>query len=1036
MAIITHFFCFSQLNIRSQNDTLSSMTDTNQSISDLLHADAKNLNDDTTLEGKFEKKQKEIQAHDLERMTSGRAAAVGLSYVDLSGFPISQEALALIPETEARELNVVCFYFDGSRLRLAALDPLSPAVQKKLHELEKMLSIRNAETYLVSSKSLEHGLWLYRSLPKIKAIPSGVEITEENLEKFKNEIDDFASLATRINEVNMSDVIVLLIAASLKVESSDIHIEAEESGVIVRLRVDGILQQAAVISREKWRRTISRLKVLAKVKINVEDKPQDGRFTIFTSKEKIAVRASFLPTAFGESVVMRLLHSSAVSLSFDSLGLRPRELKILREEIEKPNGLILVTGPTGSGKTTTLYAALNYLNRPGTKIITLEDPIEYQLERINQSQVDESKGFTFSTGLRSVLRQDPDIVMIGEMRDLETAEISVRAALTGHLVLSTVHTNDAAGAIPRMLDLGVKPYLLTPAMNVVVGQRLVRKLCPHCKTIKETTEEELNKVRRILAVISPKAGVDTPGELPPLYGPVGCDQCAGLGYKGRIGIYEILVMSQKIKELSSANASSLKILEQAVEDGMLTMLQDGMLKCLDGITSLDEVMSVAGKMEYIDALYDIVVSQAIGHGLTISDEELADGRELIRDLKEDHGTFLKSKHTEDMFKVILAGALAGDAGDVNIDPTEHGVNIRYRVDGLLHDVATLESQYYIPLLSEIKGAAGIATNVKKPTYDGRFSVKYSNQKIDCRLSIIMGGYGEAVAIRLLSNQAKSLDMKELGLAAVSFDIVNRSIHKTKGIIFTTGPTGSGKTTTLYSILNAINDPSVKIITIEDPIEYNLEGIVQTQINTEEGYTFAAALRSLLRQNPNVIMVGEIRDEETAKIAVEAALTGHLVLSTIHANSAAGAIARFVGLGVEKSLLASAIECSIGQRLVRRLCTKCKKITALTPELQTRADEIIARLKARTDVTLPTEFSFYAPVGCHECGGLGYKGRVGIYEAIELSSNLEKLIQAPTVTEGEIEDVARQEGSLLMLEDGILKALAGETTVDEIFRVAS
>ena len=390
----------------------------------------------------------------------------------------------------------------------------------------------------------------------------------------------------------MSDVIVLLIAAALKVGSSDIHIEAEENGVVVRLRVDGTLQQAAIIDREKWRRVISRLKVLSKVKINIEDKPQDGRFTIFTSEEKIAVRSSFLPTAFGESVVMRLLHSNSVALSFDSLGLYPRALEILKEEVDKPNGLVLVTGPTGSGKTTTLYAALNHVNKPGTKIITLEDPIEYQLPGINQSQVEEEKGYTFSNGLRSILRQDPDIIMIGEMRDLETTEIAVRAALTGHLVLSTVHTNDAAGAIPRLIDLGIQTYLLTPAINAIVGQRLVRKLCPHCKIQQELTPADEEKIKKILAVISPKAGIDVPKDPLITYKAVGCPECAGIGYKGRTGIYEILVMTQGIKELSSANASAFKILQQAVENGMVTMLQDGVLKCLQGITSLEEVYEV------------------------------------------------------------------------------------------------------------------------------------------------------------------------------------------------------------------------------------------------------------------------------------------------------------------------------------------------------------------------------------------------------------------------------------------------------------
>jgi len=1009
-----------------------------QTIDDLIkQSHQSDPGDEDSLEGKFAKKQKEIQLKDLERMTATKAQASGTSYIDLNGFPISQEALALIPESQAREFNVVCFYFDGKHLRLAALEPKSPMVRAKLRELEKKFFIPNGEIYMVSPHSMEHALWLYKSLPKIKPVAPGVEITEEELEKFKKEIDDFRSLNDKINEVNMSDVIVLLIATALKIGSSDIHVEAEEQGVVIRLRVDGVLQEAAVINREKWRRIISRLKILSKVKINVDDKPQDGRFDITTSEDKIAVRSSFLPTAFGESVVMRLLKSSSVGLPFEELGLVKQEYEKLAQEVDKPNGLVLVTGPTGSGKTTTLYAMLKRLNKPGTKIITLEDPVEYELEGVNQSQVDEAKGYTFSSGLRSILRQDPDIVMVGETRDLETAEIAVRAALTGHLVLSTLHTNDASGVIPRLLDLGIQPYLLSPALNAIVGQRLIRKLCSQCKTKREVSPEEEEKIKKILAVISPKANIDVPKELPTIYKAVGCEACNNLGYKGRIGIYEVLTMDASIKELTAQNVPSFKILEQAIENGMITMLQDGILKVMQGTTSLEEVYEAAGKMEYIDKLYDIVVSKTIGRGLKLTEEDMANGLELTKAIGKDSAHLLENHHTNEIINIVMAGGVQTDAGDVHIDPTEEGVTIRYRIDGILHDMAKLGKEHYIPLLTEIKNTAGFAANIKKATYDGRFTIYLpDNKKVDCRISIIIGGYGETAVIRLLSTQAKSLEMEKLGIGSVSLNIINDAIKKTKGIILTTGPTGSGKTTTLYSLLNKLNDPSVKIITIEDPIEYNLEGIIQTQVSTEEGYTFAAALRSLMRQNPNIIMVGEIRDEETAKVSIEAALTGHLVLSTIHANSAAAAIARFVGLGVDKPLLSSSIECSIGQRLVRKLCPNCKQKTEITPEQQKQVDELLEKISKNPNIKIPTEKTFYKPVGCEKCGMLGYKGRVGIYEAISMTPEMQKLIQAPTVTELEIENLAIGQGSMLMMHDGILKAMAGETTIEEVFRVAA
>lgn len=1004
-----------------------------QSIEDLLHDDSK-PSDETTTEGQFERKQREIKEHDLERMTAAKASALNVRYINLFNFPISQEALDLIPEEEARKIDTICFFYANGSFRLASTNPLGTDAQSKIRELRKDLFIENAEIYLTSKPSLEHALLLYKNLPKFQAPVQGVEITEDNLEKFKSEINSFDSLATKINEVNMSDVIVLLIATALKLNSSDIHVEAEENSVIIRLRVDGVLQQAAVIDKERWRRIISRLKVLSKVKINIDNKPQEGRFTIHTTEEEIAVRSSFLPTAFGESVVMRLLHANAIKLSFDTLGLSDQALAQLKAEVDKPNGLILVTGPTGSGKTTTLYSTLNYLNKPGTKIITLEDPIEYQLENINQSQVNESSGYTFSTGLRSVLRQDPDIVMIGEMRDLETAEIGVRAALTGHLVLSTVHTNDAASAIPRMLDLGVKPYLLSPSINAIIGQRLVRRLCPHCKAEQELTQPDAEKIKKILAVISPIANIDVPKALPPVYKAVGCEKCNNIGYLGRVGIYEVLLMNQGIKESIAANAAAFKILEQAIENGMVTMLQDGVLKCLAGITSLEEVYKVAGKMEYVDALYDIVISKTIGRGIIITDEQLTVGKEIAADLNLDHGPQLISHHTNEILPMVMAGAYFGAASDVNIDPADTTVKIAYRIDGLLYNIANLGKEYYIPLLGEIKRIAGFPTNLKKATYDGRFGITIDNKKIDCRLSIIIGGYGETVAIRLLADEAEKLSAKQLGINSAPLEIITASIKKTRGIIFTTGPTGSGKTTTLYSLLNTLNTPTVKIITIEDPIEYKLEGIVQTQISNEEGYTFAAALRSLLRQNPNIIMVGEIRDTETAKIAVEAALTGHLVLSTIHANSAAGAISRFVGLGIEKSLLVNSIECTIGQRLVRKLCPHCKKKVETSTEDMKKVTDYLSSLPESEKKLIPEKLEFYGPVGCPQCASLGYKGRLGIYEAIAMSDEMRLLIQKEP-TEAQIEKLALEQGSILMIHDGLLKALQGETSLEEVFRVA-
>lgn len=987
--------------------------------------------DEESVTGRFAKKQGEIKIKEVEKLTESQALAAGLSYVNLFGFPISPEALVLVQEERARELNVVCFFYDGGNIRLGCLDA-TPEVKAELAQLSEQY-FAEGRLYLISKSSFDYALEAYKSIPKIKRYESGVEISEESLEKFKEDISNYKNLNDKINDVNITDVITLMLATAMKVGASDLHIEAEENGVAIRIRIDGVLQDAAMVNRDKWKKIISRLKILARVKINIENKPQDGRYTIYLKTKKIDVRCSFLPTAFGESVVMRLLDSSDASLELEKLGVRPEIMPILEREIAKPNGLILTTGPTGSGKTTTLYSVISKLNKPGTKIITLEDPIEYQLKGINQSQVDVKRGYTFSDGLRSVLRQDPNVVMIGEIRDLETAEIAVQASLTGHLVLSTLHTNDAAGVIPRLIDIGVKPYFLVPSINAVIGQRLLRKLCPYCRVEHELTIDENEQVSKILAVISPKAGLNVPATLPKIYrAGEGCEHCNFIGYKGRLGIYEVFTMNDNIKQLTIDSAPSFKILQQAIENGMITMLQDGVLKALEGITSLDEVYRVVGNFDYINELYDIVISQTIGRGVKIKDEEYKMAESLGQNI-EQIAAHVKEIPTSELINLVMALAVVSDAGDIHIEPTETAVSIRFRIDGVLHDIVKLPKTSYLPLLSEIKILAGEATNVKRATFDGRFSVYLPGRKLDCRLSIIAGGYGETIVIRLLATNAVNLEMDKLGITSVAYDSLQLAMKKTRGIIITTGPTGSGKTTTLYSVLNKLNKPDVKIITVEDPIEYQLAGVMQTQIDEERGYTFASAMRSLLRQNPNIMMIGEIRDTETAKIAMEASLTGHLVLSTIHANSAAGAISRFAGLGLDRQTLANAIEFTIGQRLVRRLCPYCKQTIELIPEDLKRVQEVLGQIH-NSQIKIPEKLVFYHGVGCEKCGQIGYKGRLGLYETITMTPEIQKLIQREEVTDYDIEQAAIQNGTVTMLQDGVLKALAGETSIEEVFRV--
>lgn len=551
------------------------------------------LSDDETAQ-KLSEKMGAIKLEEREKESQKLAASLGVASINLKGFPISPEALALVPEEQATALKVVCFLFTGPELRLGAVNPEDPAVKELLFELGERHKT-NPKLYALSEDSFNQGLKLYAALPKIKTIIKGVQITEAELEKYAAQMTDFASIAKVMESSSVTDILAVVIAASLKLGSSDIHIEAEEKGIAVRFRVDGVLQEVAVLAREQWAKIINRIKLIASLKINITDQAQDGRFTIFQKNKQIDVRISTIPTAFGESVVMRLLNPDTIALEFEKLGFRPASLKRLTREIERPNGMIITTGPTGSGKTTTLYAILSKLNTSDVKIITLEDPVEYKVKGINQSQIDYSKDYTFAKGLRSILRQDPDIVMVGEIRDLETAEIAIQAALTGHLLLSTIHTNDAAGAVPRFLSMGVAPHLLAPAINAIMGQRLIRRLCD-CKQPITLDAELLKEVTAQLEAITEASGeakVDV--STAKFMGPKGCEKCNNSGYKGRLGVYEILIKDQTIEQaILKGSISEYEMRDIAKNQGMITMAQDGLLKAVDGLTSVEEVKKIVG----------------------------------------------------------------------------------------------------------------------------------------------------------------------------------------------------------------------------------------------------------------------------------------------------------------------------------------------------------------------------------------------------------------------------------------------------------
>lgn len=545
---------------------------------------------------KLELKIGEIELKEREKLAAEKAAKLDLPYINLQNFPISPEAISLIDRAEAEKLKCIAFLKTDEGIRLATTN-FTQAVKDLANRLAKD-KVANVQIYFVSERSLESALKIYDALPEIKEIIFGLKIEEDALARFEKEISSFRDLREKIAKVSTSDLITLMLGAALKSGASDIHIEAEEQDIKLRFRIDGILQDAAELPRGSWRLIISRLKLLSGAKINIEDVPQDGRITLYLANEKIEIRLSFLPTAYGESVVMRILRPKAIALEFENLGIRGKAYEQLKREIARPNGMIVTTGPTGSGKTTTLYAVLKKLNTAEVKIITLEDPIEYKLVGINQSQVDYEKKYDFARGLRSILRQDPDIVMVGEIRDLETADMAIQAALTGHLVITTIHTNSAAGAIPRFLSMGVKPFLLAPSINAIIGQRLVRRLCETCKREVKLSGDILEQVKKTLGAISQKSEYKVDLSKLKFWGPPekteDCKECGGLGYKGRVGIYEIMAMTKEIENLIlTGNVSEFQMFDIATKQGMITMAQDGLLKALDGITSVDEVLRVA-----------------------------------------------------------------------------------------------------------------------------------------------------------------------------------------------------------------------------------------------------------------------------------------------------------------------------------------------------------------------------------------------------------------------------------------------------------
>jgi len=511
-----------------------------------------------------------------------QAELLHVPYVDINTIAVSPEALAFISESIARKYIIAPYQFDAKTdsVFVATANPLDFSLNDFLEKKTNkriILSLGNKEDIIKAINMFYiHGL--------------SPEVKEALAEVSNDDADTSEQITTIIKEAPIAKIVNTVLEFAMKGRASDIHIEPQEEKTRIRYRIDGVLQEKLTLPKSIHDSLASRIKILSQMKIDERRIPQDGRFSFKVGNEEVDLRVSSLPTVHGEKIVMRILKKTGGLPMLHELGLRGTQYKDLEEAILKPYGIILITGPTGSGKTTTLYSILTKLNKPSVNIVTLEDPVEYEIVGINQVQINPQAGLTFGTGLRSFLRQDPNIILVGEIRDKETTQLAIQAALTGHLVFSTLHTNDAATAIPRLIDLGAEPFLISSVLNASVAQRITRTICPHCKEQYEPVETIKENIKSILGPLLPAKYQTSPILLSK---GKGCVECNFSGYLGRIAIFEVLKITPTINKMILQQASAREIEEHAKKESLIIMKQDGYLKALEGITSIEEVLRVA-----------------------------------------------------------------------------------------------------------------------------------------------------------------------------------------------------------------------------------------------------------------------------------------------------------------------------------------------------------------------------------------------------------------------------------------------------------
>ncbi len=532
----------------------------------------------------YEKILKSLKLVSDEKLLEAKARLLGIPFISLASTSFSPQAIGFVRRVLAERFSLIPFYFDEKTktLSVAMSDPV---------DLEALQFIRqktglNIKTFVATSLDITRAINQEYKQDIIGEVGEALKESEEISKKARTAgIDQIPEI---IKEAPVAKIVSTILEYAVTSRASDVHIEPQEDRIRVRYRIDGILYDKLNLPKSVQNAVISRIKILSEMKIDEHRIPQDGRFNFKILDKEVDLRISALPTVHGEKIVMRLLRKTGGIPTLEELGVGGVSLKSLETAVLRPHGIIIVCGPTGSGKTTTLYSVLSRLNTTRVNIMTLEDPVEYQMSGINQVGINPAVGLTFATGLRSFLRQDPNIILVGEIRDRETTDLALQAALTGHLVFSTLHTSNAAGALPRLLDLGAEPFLLSSTMSAMVGQRIARKICSKCKESYVPVAQIMDEMKKVLGKLFPNDDSTIK-----LYRGKGCQECSNFGYLGRIGIFEVLPVSNKIASLILEHPDSATLEKNAIEEGMITMKQDGYFKALQGITTIEEIMRVA-----------------------------------------------------------------------------------------------------------------------------------------------------------------------------------------------------------------------------------------------------------------------------------------------------------------------------------------------------------------------------------------------------------------------------------------------------------